>query len=131
MKHFMPLLVALTALSAPLPALAQSSDRVLVIFGKDKCPTDSTGNEIVVCSRRPEAERYRIPKELRTSGALKFDTFNRAHGYRKLFCGWRRRMDRMLSARIPQSPRRSQSQCSRAAQDSLTRRAFAKTCTSN
>jgi hypothetical protein len=67
MKHFMPLLVALTALSAPLPALAQSSDRVLVIFGKDKCPTDSTGNEIVVCSRRPEAERYRIPKELRTS----------------------------------------------------------------
>lgn len=48
------------------PALAQQADRVLVIFGNDKCPTNASGEEIVVCSRRPESERYRIPKELRT-----------------------------------------------------------------
>ncbi len=48
------------------PALAQQTDRVLVIFGNDKCPTNAAGEEIVVCARRPEGERYRIPKELRS-----------------------------------------------------------------
>lgn len=48
------------------PALAQQADRVLVIFGNDKCPTNASGEQIVVCSRRPEGERYRIPKEMRT-----------------------------------------------------------------
>lgn len=46
------------------PAAAQRTERVLVIFGNDKCPT-SNGEEIVVCSRKPEGERYRIPEELR------------------------------------------------------------------
>lgn len=46
------------------PAQAQRSERVLTIFGSDPCPT-SNGEEIVVCRRRPEAERYRIPEELR------------------------------------------------------------------
>lgn len=57
--------VALALSAAPLfvsPAMA--ADRVLVIFGNDKCPT-SNGEEIVVCSRKPEGERYRIPEELR------------------------------------------------------------------
>ena len=35
------------------PAFAQQADRVLVIFGNDKCPTNASGEEIVVCSRRP------------------------------------------------------------------------------
>lgn len=48
------------------PAFAQQTDRVLVIFGNDKCPTNASGEEIVVCSRRPEGERFRIPKELRS-----------------------------------------------------------------
>lgn len=48
------------------PALAQQADRVLVIFGNDRCPTNASGEQIVVCSRRPEGERYRIPKEMRT-----------------------------------------------------------------
>ena len=48
------------------PAIAQQADRELTVFGNDKCPTNSSGQEIVVCNRKPEAERYRIPKELRT-----------------------------------------------------------------
>lgn len=55
--------LALAAL-APQPAMAQTQDRVIIIYGDDKCPS-SGGQEIVVCSRRPEKERYRIPKDLR------------------------------------------------------------------
>ena len=58
-------LLSLTALTAPMPAMAQQTDRVLTIFGNDKCPTNASGDEIVVCARRPESERFRIPKELR------------------------------------------------------------------
>ncbi|MEP6786092.1 MAG: hypothetical protein ABI898_10175 [Sphingomonadales bacterium] len=59
---------ALLSVALPFagPALAQQTDRVLVIFGNDKCPTNASGEEIVVCARRPEGERYRIPKELRS-----------------------------------------------------------------
>ncbi len=39
--------------------------RALVIYGKDKCPTNSNGEEIVVCKRLDERERYRIPSNLR------------------------------------------------------------------
>lgn len=48
-----------------MPAAAQSTERVLIIFGNDACPTSPSGSEIIVCARRPESERYRIPKELR------------------------------------------------------------------
>ncbi len=36
----------------------------LLVYGEDDCPKAS-GDEIVVCARRPEAERYRIPPKLR------------------------------------------------------------------
>lgn len=36
----------------------------VIVYGNDPCPT-STGDEIVVCARRDEKDRYRIPKELR------------------------------------------------------------------
>lgn len=36
----------------------------LVVYGDDPCPK-SEGEDIVVCARRPESERYRIPKKLR------------------------------------------------------------------
>ncbi|TVV73687.1 hypothetical protein [Sphingomonas solaris] len=64
-----PLLLA-TALFAGVtmlpaaPAQAQLGERVLTIFGNDPCPT-SNGEEIVVCRRLDENERYRIPKDLR------------------------------------------------------------------
>ncbi len=61
------LLAVLAATALPATAaFAQSADRVLVIYGNDKCPTNASGEEIYVCARRPDSERYRIPKELRT-----------------------------------------------------------------
>jgi len=59
--------LALAGIGAGLsitPAVAQRTERVLTIFGDEKCPT-SNGEEIVVCTRKPEGERYRIPEELR------------------------------------------------------------------
>src|SRR4051812_35729178 len=52
----------------PAPAGAQQSQeriRRLIVYGRDPCPRAENGDEIVVCARRPETERYRIPKELR------------------------------------------------------------------
>jgi len=36
----------------------------LIIYGTDVCPA-SSGNEITVCARKDEGERYRIPEDLR------------------------------------------------------------------
>jgi hypothetical protein len=54
------------ALLGAVPAAAQS-DRIarVVVYGNDPCPTSASGDEVVICARRPERERYRIPKELR------------------------------------------------------------------
>lgn len=66
------LLVAVTAASgfAPLPAAAQDQggDKVntVIVYGEDQCPP-SQGDEIVVCARMDESERYRIPEALRQS----------------------------------------------------------------
>lgn len=63
----MKLLLAAAALSTGLtvlpvmPVQAQSTDRVLTVFGNDPCPRDT------ICVRAPESERYRIPKEFRSS----------------------------------------------------------------
>jgi hypothetical protein len=37
----------------------------VVVIGDDPCPTSSNPDEIIVCARRPEEERFRIPRELR------------------------------------------------------------------
>ncbi len=61
----LPILLAPAAAAAqgppPEPPERQSS---LVVYGEDPCPR-STDEEIVVCARRPEEERYRIPEALR------------------------------------------------------------------
>ncbi|GAA3897122.1 hypothetical protein GCM10022276_15160 [Sphingomonas limnosediminicola] len=53
----------------PAPALAQASSNVaeIVVYGNDPCPR-STDDQVVVCARRPEADRFRIPEKLRPSG---------------------------------------------------------------
>lgn len=51
----------------PVPAIAADKpERItnLIVYGDDPCP-QGEGDEIVVCARRPESERYRIPKKLR------------------------------------------------------------------
>ena len=71
------LLPLLAALALAAPALAQEDDgslaqsstppertSILYTYGDEPCPEAQEG-EIVVCAQRPEAERYRVPKELR------------------------------------------------------------------
>jgi hypothetical protein len=51
----------------PVAALAQSTAAEIVVYGTDPCPR-STDDDIVVCTRRPEEERYRLAPNLRPSG---------------------------------------------------------------
>jgi hypothetical protein len=59
----------LTGLAAlPAPALAQQTGVAeVIVYGSDPCPR-STDDQVVVCARRPEGDRYRIPERLRPSG---------------------------------------------------------------
>jgi hypothetical protein len=55
---------AAPAQSTPPPARTTS----LTVYGNDPCPKGE-GDEIVVCAREPESERYRIPKRFRQKPA--------------------------------------------------------------
>lgn len=65
-------LVAAAAALLAVPAPAQQPGPViedvkinqLIIYGEDACPP-STDDTIIVCARKPEADRYRIPENLR------------------------------------------------------------------
>ncbi|MEQ7873541.1 hypothetical protein ABDK56_06000 [Sphingomonas sp. ASV193] len=54
---------------APVPVAAQSAGKVseIIVYGNDPCPR-STDDNVVVCARKPEGERYRIPEKLRPNG---------------------------------------------------------------
>jgi hypothetical protein len=76
MKRLVPLILAAGAAVSfgAMPASGQSDSgprRVsqLIVYGSDPCP-QSTPEEIVVCARRPEDDRYRIPEPLRGSGRV-------------------------------------------------------------
>ena len=66
------------------PASAQSAEEKvnqLIVYGDDACPP-STGNEITVCARKSESERYRIPENLRESISPQNDAWtNRVLAY--------------------------------------------------
>lgn len=82
------LAATLPALVAPAPAFAQNGKiSEIIVYGTDPCPR-STDDEVVVCARKPEAERYRIPERYRQSGsrqsreswanrAIAFETYGR------------------------------------------------------
>ena len=54
----------------PAPAAAQNAKvSEIIVYGTDPCPR-STDDEIVVCARKPESERFRIPERLRQGGSL-------------------------------------------------------------
>lgn len=61
-------IAAFTAAAAfATPVSAQDGEEKinqLIIYGDDPCPP-STGDQITVCARKDEAERYRIPEPLR------------------------------------------------------------------
>jgi len=65
----------------PVPALADPPTREsqLVIYGEDACPRGEDG-EVVVCARRPESERYRIPRPIRERQPLERSWASRVEG---------------------------------------------------
>jgi hypothetical protein len=69
----LPLAAAALLLAAAGPAAAQTAPAgpsaepkisTMIVYGNDACPP-STGDTIVVCARKPEGERFRIPEALR------------------------------------------------------------------
>lgn len=70
MKALLPvalLLAAPLAAAGPGESLAEAPPpriSTLVVYGEDPCPR-SKDDEIIVCARQPESDRYRIPKQLR------------------------------------------------------------------
>ena len=58
---------------AAMPAAAQDAGDVrvaeIIVYGNDPCPR-STEDEVVVCARKPESDRYRIPERYRESGPI-------------------------------------------------------------
>jgi len=74
MSKFTTLLSSAAALTAgalalPGPVAAQNAPNTaeVIVYGSDPCPR-STDDKIIVCTHRPEAERYRIPPKMRPSG---------------------------------------------------------------
>lgn len=54
---------------APAAAQAQSGNQAeVVVYGSDPCPR-STDDQIVVCRRLPETQRYRLPKNQQLQGS--------------------------------------------------------------
>ena len=71
MKRLISVAAAAAAFGfAPVPAAAQDDPgdkvNVLDVYGDDPCPPSSS-EEIVVCRRLDEGDRFRIPEALRSS----------------------------------------------------------------
>ena len=60
--------VGLVAPSEPAVAQAGGNVAEIIVYGNDPCPR-STDDQVVVCARRPEGERFRIPERYRQTGS--------------------------------------------------------------
>jgi len=74
--------VLVSALLPAAPAAAQAAAagpddkfNMVIVYGNDECPQPK-GDEITVCARKGENERYRIPEELRGSQSPANDAWN-------------------------------------------------------
>jgi hypothetical protein len=87
MKSLLAAAAALAALSAPAlaqedtaaaDAVASAKVNQLIVYGNDPCP-ESTNEQINVCARLDDKERFRIPSNLRDT---RNDPVNQAWGAR-------------------------------------------------
>ncbi len=67
------------AIAAPASAQDEAGDRVnmVIAYNEDECPEPTVEGEIVVCEILVEAERYRIPSNLRASDAPENTSWSR------------------------------------------------------
>lgn len=84
MCRIAPLLLAtLASLSVPawaaepadVPAGGGERVNTIIVYGSDPCPA-SAGDEITVCARKAEAERFRIPAPLREIPSARSEAWN-------------------------------------------------------
>ena len=62
----------------PAPAdTSQPRVRSVIVFGTDPCPKAASKDEIVVCARQPDEDRYRIPPQVRQSTGTHVSAFAR------------------------------------------------------
>lgn len=59
------LAIAGTAMAQDAPADPPQRVRNATVYGEEQCPKPSSDDEIVVCARMSENDRYRIPKRFR------------------------------------------------------------------
>lgn len=70
MRRSAPYILALACaglalpVAAQVPAPSEEKLRQVIVYGTEPCPPSPNG-EIVICARRPESERYRVPETLR------------------------------------------------------------------
>lgn len=91
---------AFFAATLGVPAVAQDgaapaiddSYNMVIVYGDDACP-QSTDEQIVVCARKSEGERYRIPEDLRystdpanRSWAARVETFEMVGAFGTMSC---------------------------------------------
>lgn len=84
---------AAVAAAQPAPAVPSDSApagdsannmNLVIVYGQDACPA-SRGEEITVCARKPEGERYRIPEGLRDHPSPQNEAWtNRVSSYERV-----------------------------------------------
>ncbi len=71
--------VAAQSMLKPAPTdTSLPRQKIVEVFGTDPCPKSTDPNEIIVCARRPDEDRYRIPPGVRSDAqALSPNVANR------------------------------------------------------